>query len=207
MNLENWQPYQPGQLQALLQDKPVRYWFAGSHALALFVGGHYRAHADLDIVILRADQTRFQQALKGFSFYAADPPGSLRPWRLSEFLLKPINDVWVKEHLDEPFVFQIMFLDTVADRWLFKRDPAITGLISEFGLRTPQDYPIIRPEIQLLYKAKTVREKDQQDFRVCLPRLNRAQKQWLKEALERVHPEHDWIMELDGQERVEGTQA
>ena len=197
MDLENWKPYQPGQLHALLEDEQLWYWIAGGYALELFVGVHYREHADLDVVIPRAEQLRFRHALEGFEFYAADPPGTLRPWRVGEFLPKPIDDIWVKAHLDEAFVFQIMFIDTAAERWVFKRDPAITCLMSEFGLRTPEGYPIIRPEIQLLYKAKTGREKDQHDFRVCLPCLNRAQKYWLKEALERAHPGHNWIKEID----------
>ena len=43
------------------------------------------------------------------------------------------------------------------------------------------------------FKAKAVREKDRADFEAVLPRMSSAQRAWLHTALERVHPDHDWI--------------
>ncbi|HEX5939969.1 MAG TPA: hypothetical protein VFZ12_06380, partial [Dehalococcoidia bacterium] len=53
--------------------------------------------------------------------------------------------------------------------------------------------PYLRPEICLLFKAKAVRDKDRADFEAALPRMSHAQRAWLHTALERVHPDHDWI--------------
>jgi hypothetical protein len=61
----------------------------------------------------------------------------------------------------------------------------------------PDGYPIIRPKIHLLYKAKAVREKNVQDFLICLPRMSREQKNWLSKALERGDPGHSWIKHLE----------
>lgn len=50
-----------------------------------------------------------------------------------------------------------------------------------------------RSLICLPFKAKAVREKDRADFEAVLPRMSSAQRAWLHTALERVHPDHDWI--------------
>jgi hypothetical protein len=55
------------------------------------------------------------------------------------------------------------------------------------------DIPIIAPEIQLLFKAKNTRPKDQADFERTLPHLNQPQIHWLARALEEHHPGHAWI--------------
>jgi hypothetical protein len=38
-----------------------------------------------------------------------------------------------------------------------------------------------------------VRDKDRADFEAVLPRMSSAQRAWLHTALERVHPDRDWI--------------
>jgi hypothetical protein len=38
-----------------------------------------------------------------------------------------------------------------------------------------------------------VRDKDRADFEAVLPLISAAQRAWLHTALERVHPDHDWI--------------
>jgi hypothetical protein len=58
---------------------------------------------------------------------------------------------------------------------------------------SPSGIPYPRPEICLLFKAKVVRDKDQADFEAVLPRMSSAQRAWLHTALERGHPDDDWI--------------
>ncbi|MEV0590446.1 hypothetical protein [Nonomuraea cavernae] len=47
-------------------------------------------------------------------------------------------------------------------------------------------------EVQLLYKAKGTRPKDQADFEAVLPLLSDGQRRWLDEALETEHTTHPW---------------
>ena len=35
------------------------------------------------------------------------------------------------------------------------------------------------------------------DFAAALPRLHRAWSEWLREALGRVHPGHEWLAEIE----------
>lgn len=196
MDLNDWKPYQPDQIASILAGVEFPYWLAGGYALEYFVGTPYRNHADLDIVIRRSDQNALQLALPDYHFYAANPPGTLRPWHKDEYLGTSIHDVWVKAEAEGPFVFQLMFLETDGDAWLFRRDPRIRGPLSDYGWQTQEGNLVIAPHIQLLYKAKQVRDKDEIDFQACLPKIAEGQKQWLKVALQQVHPDHRWIAQL-----------
>jgi hypothetical protein len=53
--------------------------------------------------------------------------------------------------------------------------------------------PYLAPEIQLLYKAKGRRPKDEADFMHTLPALDRERRQWLRNALTMAHPRHPWL--------------
>jgi hypothetical protein len=44
----------------------------------------------------------------------------------------------------------------------------------------------------LLYKAKSPRPKDEEDFVALLPGLDDMQVMWLEKALDRCHPGHPW---------------
>ena len=51
-------------------------------------------------------------------------------------------------------------------------------------------------EIQLLYKAKSVRPRDQADFNQSVPALDATTREWLATALEIAHPGHAWVARL-----------
>jgi hypothetical protein len=56
--------------------------------------------------------------------------------------------------------------------------------------------PHLAPEIVLLYKA-TSADFDAQDTRDLLttwPVMGKGQRQWLIENLERLHPDHEWLI-------------
>ena len=68
--------------------------------------------------------------------------------------------------------------------------------IVEMGMTSQVGIPFLKPEIVLLFKAKSLRNKDQQDFNNCREKLNDISRRWLKTSLEKVHPRHQWIKEL-----------
>lgn len=76
--------------------------------------------------------------------------------------------------------------------WICRRDPAIRMAYSELVERTEDGIPFIRPEVVLLFKAKHTRAKDEADFGAVMPRLGRERRDWLRSALERMHPRHRW---------------
>ena len=86
--------------------------------------------------------------------------------------------------------------------WLFTPWPLIDGAL-EITRPAPEIYgasssgiPILAPEIQLLYKAKWHRPKDEHDFGQALPLLDATRRAWLKEALPRCYGEDRWIAQL-----------
>jgi hypothetical protein len=57
----------------------------------------------------------------------------------------------------------------------------------------PGGCPYLRPEVQLLYKAKQRRAKDEADFAAVAPLLDPDPRRWLRAALARIHPSHPWL--------------
>jgi len=54
-----------------------------------------------------------------------------------------------------------------------------------------------RLQVQLLYKARGCRPKDNHDFQACLPQLSADAKQWLRNTLLLVYPAgHPWLEDL-----------
>jgi hypothetical protein len=176
----------------LFRNAPFRWGLAGGYAVEQFVGAPIREHGDIDIIVYRDDQHRVYEWLNGWSLYAADPPGTLRIWSPTEWLAVGIHDIWGHRADAEDWQLQIMLVESDGSDWVSRRHPMIRGsqadLIVEY-----RRIPCIRIDVQLLYKAKSNREKDRQDFHACLPKLSVDAKEWLKQALRFAHPEgHPW---------------
>jgi hypothetical protein len=86
-----------------------------------------------------------------------------------------------------------MLAEVEGEEWFSHRESSIRG--HRDALITPYNaVPCIRIEVQLMYKAKNVRSKDELDFRACLPLMNVEAKRWLKEKLFKLYPHgHSWL--------------
>ncbi|MEV6716660.1 hypothetical protein AB0M48_32025 [Lentzea sp. NPDC051208] len=62
--------------------------------------------------------------------------------------------------------------------------------------RTADRIPFLAPELVLLFKAKEVRPKDQQDFDGVLPCSDRSGVVRCRKWLAQVHPGHSWLSAL-----------
>lgn len=112
----------------------------------------------------------------------ADPPGTLRPWRDGDALPSQVSDVWCREH-GGPWRFQLMLDDGEGALWRSRRCVTVTRSVVELGTRDSKGIPFLAPEIQLFYKAKAPRPKDEVDFTVAWPLLSAPQKAWLRQAI------------------------
>ncbi|MGW4527700.1 nucleotidyltransferase domain-containing protein [Amycolatopsis sp. NPDC004378] len=72
------------------------WWLAGGFALELAAGRSWRPHGDVDVLVPRRDQLGVQRALAGWEWWAADPPGTLRPGAAGELLGPAVHDVWCR---------------------------------------------------------------------------------------------------------------
>lgn len=193
---DRWEPLLVAELVASLRGAPFTWGLAGGYAVEQFLGRPIRAHDDIDIVVFRDQQLRAQEWLAGWELYAADPPGSLRPWRAGEQLRFGIHDIWGHRAAAQAWQLQIMLLEAEGDAWFSRRDPRVRGrradLIVDYG-----GLPCILIEVQLLYKARGMRPKDVQDFQACLPLLSAGARAWLRDQLQLLHPDgHPWIARL-----------
>jgi hypothetical protein len=73
--------------------------------------------------------------------------------------------------------------------WIYRRDGTIQMPWDEAVLRT-NDTPYLAPELQLLFKSKAVREKDELDARQAIPALERERRRRLATLLPTDHPWH-----------------
>jgi hypothetical protein len=105
------------------------------------VGRPVRDHADIDVLMLRRDQLAVQQALPGWQWQAADPPGSLRPWPPGERLPAGVHDIWCRPGPGESWRIQVMLDESSGRDWVSRRDERIRRPITSIGLVTSAAFP------------------------------------------------------------------
>ncbi|MFF1921661.1 nucleotidyltransferase domain-containing protein [Streptomyces sp. NPDC058221] len=195
-----WGPWDPPPLaEAVRLLAPLRtpWWIAGGYAVELAVGRAFRDHGDIDILLLRGDQLAVQQVLPDWEWWAADPPGTLRPWRPGEILPPHVHDIWCRPGPAEPWRVQFMLDDTAGDDWVFRRDARIRRPLDRLGAVSGDGVPYVVPEVQLLYKSGSRRPKDEQDFEAALPVLGDDARSWLTETITLAEGAgHPWAARL-----------
>jgi hypothetical protein len=193
-----FEPATPEEVAAIFAGCGVPWWIAGGYAIEFAVGRPLRAHDDIDVLMLRRYQSQARTVLATWDLWAADPPGTLRPWRPNEWLPGAVHDVWCRPKPDAPWRLQIMFDESDGDVWFSRRNPDVRRPLEVVGRVGPQGIPYIAPEIQFFYKAKEPRPKDESDFQVVVPELDSSQRRWLREAIRRTYgPGHAWLEQLD----------
>ena len=191
-----WDPAPLSEVTALFSRVRVPWWVAGGYAIELAVGHAFREHGDVDVLLLRRDQPAVQEALSSWDWWAADPPGTLRPWQRGEILPAGIDDVWCRPSAATPWRIQVMLDESQGDEWISRRNGAVRRAIADLGAVSPEGVPYLVPEVQLFAKAWGTRPKDEQDFAAALPVLDDTQRRWLAKALETTYGRHPWLDRL-----------
>lgn len=196
--IENWEPLDPYEAARRFITFPARWWIAGGWAIDLFAGRQTRSHAYTDILIHRRDFPRLSAQLPGWEIHAAGrPPGhGLELWLDDRAIPDDVHDIWCRPAADAPWALQFMLLDTYCERWIFRRDHRIGGPLAQLD-GPARGLPILAPEIQLLYKSKQPRPRDEADLRTALPLLEPDRIRWLADALRLHDPANPWIAMLD----------
>jgi hypothetical protein len=194
-----WGPWEPAVLAdvaTLFSPVEVPWWVAGGYAIELAVGHSFRDHSDVDVLLLRRDQLVVQQVLPAWEWWAADPPGTLRPWQPGEILSADVHDIWCRPGPSEPWRIQIMLDEAEGQDWISRRCAQVRRPISLLGRNSHEGVPYLAPEVQLFYKAHQPRPKDEEDFRAALPALDAGQRQWLATAITQAYGDRPWCEEL-----------
>jgi Aminoglycoside-2''-adenylyltransferase len=190
-----WSPLTPREAAEVLSEFRSPWWIAGGWAIDLFLGHPTRPHGDLDVEILRRDQRAFRRALGDWDLHSVSD-GRLRPWSGRSPVPSGANSLWCRSDPAGPWRMQVLLAHGDGSRWQFRRDPSVRRDLADVGSVTPDGIPYLTPEIELLYKARSPRPKDDRDLDAVIPAMEASARQWLHDALARVHPGHAWLARL-----------
>lgn len=194
-DLGRWSPLTPPAALILFRDLPAPWWIAGGWALdGLFIR-QTRDHADLDIEVLRRDRFAIQRHLAGWDLQAA-ADGILRPWPPGDDLGAGIKSIWCRPAPAAPWAVQSMFATAEGGEWRYRRQPMIARPLIALELTAAEGLPFLAPEVQILYKSRAPRPKDDADFALVLPLLGAERAHWLLAALLDGDPEQRWVPRL-----------
>ena len=191
-----WAPLPPERVVALLEGFPGRWWLAGGWALDLFLGHGTRPHADIDVGVLRRDAGALHRQLETWQLWQTQPLRALRRWEAGEPLPGEVHSQWCRPADHAPWSLEVNVEEADGDRWRFRRHPTVTLPLGRLVRRSAQGWPYLTPEVALLYKAKSLRDKDHADFAHVAPHLDDDARQWLAEAIAVTHPRHPWLAAL-----------
>jgi hypothetical protein len=177
-------------------------WFvSGGWAIDLFAGRVTRDHKDIEVGAYHVHQDALRAHLAAWRL------GRIRndawePWRDGDPIELPEFQVQARSDVLAPHVFDVFLNPLDGPEWVSRRHPGLRVPADAVVARTgrsgdvPRGVPYLVPQIQLLYKAKYHRPKDDADFEVAVRLLNPAQRRWLRDALETHHPGDPWIARL-----------
>jgi hypothetical protein len=186
-----WQPLSLLEVRHAMGAATFPWWIAGGWAIDLFVGRQTREHGDIDVGVFRCDQDALRTVVADWDVQVATG-GRLRPWRAEELLDPPDNDLWVKERSGGPWRFQVMLNEGASETWVFRRDPEIRVSLDEAVRHSEDGTPYLASHLQLLFKAKAPRPRDEADVAEALPRMTPEDRTWLLQHLLRLDPSHPW---------------
>jgi hypothetical protein len=155
---------------ALFDGAPFRWWVAGGHALELHLGRSWRNHDDLDIGICRQDMDEAIAWLEGWDCRVG------------------LNNVWGRRSPVGPWQLDLTVGEGSEELWVYRRDTGVTRPWKTAVLSDPVGIPYLAPDIQLLFKSKSPRPKDDQDAARVIPELGRSELEFLAETLPGSHP-------------------
>lgn len=197
-DFNNWRPMHPFKAREIFAGLALPWWIAGGWAIDVWLGRQTREHEDLDIGILHRDHVAVQAHLieRGWELHCSgDEPHTLRPWPHGEVLAPDNHCPWVRRDARSPWGFQLLTNPGDDGTFISRRDPALRLPMREAVL-TRGDLCILAPQVQLHFKAKQMRPRDEADFVLVMPLLDSGARSWLRAALALTHPGHAWISRI-----------
>jgi hypothetical protein len=195
-----WAPLRPDEVAQRFSPLDAHWWISGGWAIDLFLGEQTRAHEDIDVQFLRRDQHAVRALFPGWDVQEAHPELSAKwpfePWESGSSLRPDVHDIWLRPRSSAPWAIQLMVGENDGEQWICRRDARIRRPLVTIGQRAAGGVSYLAPEIQLLYKAKSPRPKDEADFIRALPALDQGRRLWLAQSLALIHPGHAWLARL-----------
>lgn len=180
---------------ALMAGFPAPWCVAGGWAIDLFLGKVTREHSDVDIAIFRDDQWAVHDHFRGWQIRKV-VRGQLVEWPAGEQLDPPVHEIHVHAPEGDGRSAEFLLNDRSGSEWVFRRNPAVTYPAHDLMRNGRDGIPYLAPAVVLLYKAKSPRPRDERDFDLARGALSPEERRWLRQALQFVHPGHEWIQRL-----------
>jgi hypothetical protein len=195
----DWDPLTPVELAELMEGFPHPWWLVGGHAIEVFTGVP-RYHEDIDLVVFTDTVPDLRRQLGGHFHLWNNHGGTFRLLEdRNPAPQHPQSQIWMRKDARSPWrVDCILELRDEQGRWVSKRDPGHVAELDEVTWVAPDGIRYMRPEVQLLFKAKQGRAKDRVDLDNAWPLLSAEQRAWLRDAVRRAYPEHAWNERLAG---------
>ena len=191
--LGRWEPLGVADTVAVLGTADFRWWIGGGRALELHLGRAWREHDDTDIGILRRDAPRLAEVLPGWELFVA-AGGRVARWDGTALLAgRSQNNVWCRRDVGGPWQLDVTIGEGDDDTWAYRRDPSFRLPWDEAVLHTAAGVPYLAPDLQLLYKSKSCRLKDDVDAAEVIPVLDDVRRERLARRLPADHPWRQWL--------------
>lgn len=192
-DLSLWAAWHPAEAARRLAGVDVPWYVAAGWSLDLFRREQTREHEDLEIGVPADSFPTIRRALSDLEFLVV---GDGLAYAVTPDTLAAHHQTWAREPGTGLWRLDVMREPWQGETWICRRDPRIRLPSSQLIERTPDGIPYGAPEIALLFKAKAVRPKDEEDFAATLPLLDASRRRWLGDALALVHPGHPWLEAL-----------
>ena len=183
-----WEPLGLAETVDLFADAPFRWWIGGGLALELHVGRSWREHSDTDVGLVRSDAPQLVRVLRSWDVHLA-AGGRLSAWTGGALSADGNeNNLWCRRDPDSPWVLDVTIGDGDDRDWIFRRDPRVRSPWSEAVLISSDGVPYLAPALQLLFKSRDPRAKDDMDAREVIPALDADHRARLAQLVPVDHP-------------------
>ena len=188
-DLGTWAPLEIDAVVEIFSPARFRWWISGGRALELHLGRSWRDHDDIDVGVLRCELDSVHSLLAGWDLQVA-AEGRLTPWS-GELLDASLhqNGLWCRARPGGPWVLDMVVNEGSESGWIFRRDPSVQQSWDHAVLWTADGVPYLAPELQLLFKSKDPRPKDDVDAAQVIPALGHRHRRQLGRLLA---PDHPW---------------
>ncbi len=192
--IAEWKAWHPSEVAIRLRDAGIPWCIAGGWSLDIWRGQETRPHEDTEIAIPRTCFSTIRSHLSEFRLFAVGN-GDVIPLPPETQPPTDKHQVWVQDEAAHAWRLDIFLEPGDAETWVFRRNELIRAPRTKIVAISQDGIPYLKPEAALLFKAAK-RPKDILDFESSLPLMDIAARDWLRDALMRAHPEHEWLEKL-----------
>jgi hypothetical protein len=176
----------------LISGLDLQWWVVGGRAIEAFTHVR-RKHRDVDIAIHARDFPAFHRHVRDRWHVWAVTSGVLQYLAAHQPLPERCDQLWLRHSASEPWEFDVLLNAGDQNRWVSRHNPDLRMHVDEATWTSSRGICYQKPEIVLLFKARSPAVHDQADFEATWPLLDNAQRKWLIEQISGTYPAHPWL--------------